>query len=551
MNRRSLIELLLFMAAAMALALAGGSYGVWQSLDHLAFRALYLPQLPGPDPGIRLIDIEYPDELKHQDQPARYRETLGRVMQQLAALPDTDRPRSVLVDIWFASNSAAEESVMAGMAALRAKGVKVYATVEPKDRHGADSADFMQKHNTAIYTRALDGYGHTQLDYAFGVLKYERELALPVFSGAQRVGESRVPALPVLTAIAPEQAVNLPRTLVIPVGDDSVFRDRIHRVALGQGSWTPPFPAAPTTTHVIIGSLAEDSDNVMQRPGPLLLAWALSDLLAGKSSTAREPLNHPAALLGLSVLAAMCAAGVLALSFRMVRGKVVPSRWKRLAGGLAVLSFVLSALLLLALGGVFLLTQQVIPVALSLACAALASGFMWRATLRWIDDELTRTTLEQVKEYRAIQYDVFISYAHEPPENKDWVRRHVSEPITAMRHANGNALRVFFDESAIKVGTSWKHEIEQSLMGSRLFVPVYSDLYFSRPYCQEEINIADHLRIERRLVMLPVARRLDVIPEIYLSKSQFLDVQTRPGWQQELLDAISAELGRDKQQGST
>jgi hypothetical protein len=74
---------------------------------------------------------------------------------------------------------------------------------------------------------------------------------------------------------------------------------------------------------------------------------------------------------------------------------------------------------------------------------------------------------------------------------------------------------------------------------------VHSDCYFTRPHCQEEINIADQLRIEHRLIMLPVARRLDVIPEIYLRKCQFLDVQARPGWQQELLDAISGELARD------
>jgi hypothetical protein len=541
MNRRSLTHLLLFTLAAITLALAGGSVGLWQSIDHLFFRVLYLPEAPVLDSRIRLIDIEYPEELRTQEQPTRYRETLGKVLHQLAALPD--RLDTVLVDIWFSSNPTAEGSVISGMEALHKAKVKIYVTVNPRNPQGPDNADFMQRHNAAIYSRAVDGYGHTQLDYAFNVLKYDRELVLPVHAGGQRIGESHTPALPIVATTMPEQAKNLPPAIVIPAGDDSVFKDRIHHVSLAQGTWTPPFPAAPATTHVIVGSLKEDS-NFLGRPGPLLLAWALSDQMA-KTSTARQPINHPAALLGLSALAALCTAGVLALSFRMVRGKVVPSRWRRLASGLAVLAFMISSLLLLVIGGIVLLAEKVIPVGLPLACAALASGFMRRSALRWIDNERTRAALEHDREERAIQYDVFISYAHDPPENKAWVKQQVYKPIAALRHPNGEPLRVFFDESEIEVGDGWKKKIELSMLGSRFFIPVYSDIYFDRPYCRHEVEIGDHLRIEHRLTMLPVARTLRVVPERYSLIPQILNVQVHREWQTALLDRITVGLASD------
>jgi hypothetical protein len=214
---------LLFLVIALALALVGGVFGVWQMADHFVFRALYLRETPTPGTGIRLVDIDYPEDAR-RDQPQRYRETLGSALMQLATL--TPPPRAVLIDVWISNNPVGAEVIEKGIAALRAKGVKVYAAVDPKDRHGRNTGDFMKSHHEAIYASALDGYGHTQLDYGFGVLKYEREVALPTAAG-----ELRVPALPVRAAFEPERAESLPTSLVIPLGADAVFKPLTHRRA--------------------------------------------------------------------------------------------------------------------------------------------------------------------------------------------------------------------------------------------------------------------------------------------------------------------------------
>ena len=48
-----------------------------------------------------------------------------------------------------------------------------------------------------------------------------------------------------------------------------------------------------------------------------------------------------------------------------------------------------------------------------------------------------------------MQYDVFVSYAHQPPANTAWVKQHVHAPVLAATHADGTPLKVFFDEGSI------------------------------------------------------------------------------------------------------
>ena len=144
-------------------------------------------------------------------------------------------------------------------------------------------------------------------------------------------------------------------------------------------------------------------------------------------------------------------------------------------------------------------------------------------------------------EERAVQYDVFVSYAHDPSENKAWVKSAIVAPLAALRHADGTPYRIFFDEAAIKVGRQWKTEIELALLGTRCFLPVYSERYFERPYCREEIEIADQLRIEGRLRMFPVARAVEGVPERYLRKVQYIDARANPEFMGELIAQIGAD----------
>jgi hypothetical protein len=180
---------------------------------------------------------------------------------------------------------------------------------------------------------------------------------------------------------------------------------------------------------------------------------------------------------------------------------------------------------LLALNAILIGGGRVAPTAFPLACAALASALATHSAFRWVDDADARQSLQRESEERAIDYDVFVSYAHDPPENKRWVKQEVMARLATLRHPDGRPYRVFFDESGISPGRRWKREIELALLGTRCFVPVFCSRYFERPYCREEIELADQLRIEGRLQFLPIAREPSGIPERYLRKVQYLDAR--------------------------
>jgi TIR domain len=531
MSRSGLLRGAAFALIAVVLALAGGALQVWQMADHLVFRSLYLTRPPEPGAGIRLVDIAYPADAR-TGQLAGFRAAQGAALTQLAALPVA--PRVVLLDIWISNNPEGTEPLSQGIAALQARGSKVYGAVDPNDRHRKLSADFMASHHESLYTNRFDGYGHTQLGFGFGVLTYQPELILPM-----KVGELRLTALPVLAVGG--QADTLPASLVIPLGQDAVFKPLTHHLANATGQLAPPIPAGATLDYVVVGSFDEDSDNALKRPGPLLLAWALSDLVAGKASVAREPINHPLALLGLAALAALLAMVSFALAFRTLRPRVAPVRWPVAARSLALASFVVATGVLLGLGGILLLAGRVIPLAFPLVCAALGSACAWLGARRWIVDEQVRRELAGGAEERAVQFDVFVSYAHDPPENKAWVKREIVAPLQALRRADGTPYRVFFDEAEIRVGRQWKTEIELALLGTRWFLPVYSARYFERPYCREELELADQLRIEGRLRMFPVALAAEGVPERYLRKLQYIDAVARPDFIDELIAQMLAE----------
>lgn len=522
----------LWLLLAVALALGAGLLGLWQTVDFAVYRQLYLTQTPQPDGRVQLVDVAMPPEARDGRMQA-FRERQAAALQALARLDPP--PRTVLLDIWISSTPEGVDTLATAVAALQQRGTRVLAAVEPKDRQGLLRGDFMQQHNARFYSQVVDGYGHTQLDAAGGLLYFRCRLALP---SAQ--GQTLLTALPAV-AVPGEDCRE--QTVVIALGDDAAFAPLTHRPAADGAGFEPPFTRTAMPELVIVGSLAADSDNHLARPGPVLLAWAMSDLLRSGQRVARRPLNHPAAAIGLAVAAALSTLLVDRLAFRSLRVRIAPTRWLRLATVLVPLALAAATGLLLAGAGLVALDGgPVIPLAMPLAMAAMAAGWAWTRARDWVREEGLRADLAAPGEERAIAYDVFVSYAHDPPEHQAWVQAQVVTPLAALRRPDGQPLRIFFDTTSIKVGRRWKAEIELALLGTRCVVPVCSARYFERPYCREEIELADQLRIEGRLQMLPVARSVDAIPERWLRKLQYIDARGDTVFAPALCVQVSAVL---------
>lgn len=504
MSLRRLASTLALAFALSLLAVGGGFLGLWQRGDHLVFRALYLPEPPTPASGLRIIDLPYPQGLKNSEEGLQiYRETIAQVLLQLSERRTT--PRIVVIDVHFLKSPAGQSSVIAAIKALQAKGTKVFATVAPVDRHGQDSADFMQSHNEAIYTSAVDAYGHTQFDERNGLLKYDRELTPDAFAGRQKLGTLSIPALPPVAVLEPELVHRLPASMIIPLGDDDAFKGQLHRFDRASGFFVPPLPEEAGISHVILGSLSADSDNQLDRPGPLLLAWAISDLVAGKGSVARAPLNDLRALLALCAIAAGVAYLSFMVAFWMGLKQVTLTEMWRFSVKAALGTFGLAIIALLAIELVAVQAGWVIPVTLPATIAAIASAVaLYRARGELELRQFNQLTQEAM-DMAPLEHDVFISYSHSPETNISWVEQNIFAPLSTLRRPSGEPMKIFFDKRSIGGGQDWRSKIDKSLAGTQVFVAILSKQYFSSDYCMYEAGRAKGGWITKKLQFLPIS----------------------------------------------
>jgi hypothetical protein len=89
------------------------------------------------------------------------------------------------------------------------------------------------------------------------------------------------------------------------------------------------------------------------------------------------------------------------------------------------------------------------------------------------------------------------------------VYEHVYVPFRDAALPDGKKLSIFFDTSSIRAGTGWQTKLSLAIDGSRFIVPVYSDTYFTKPYCRFEILRAHRKWIQagdQSRCVLPVMR---------------------------------------------
>jgi len=124
------------------------------------------------------------------------------------------------------------------------------------------------------------------------------------------------------------------------------------------------------------------------------------------------------------------------------------------------------------------------------ALSILIAGPLCGIWARGVTLEQLRTI--EVKPAAVNDYDVFISYAR---DELQWVDKNLYLPLRDATLPNGRKLQIFFDRDAIQVSSTWQDKIALSIDGSRFIVAVYSEVYFTRPYCIYELRRAHRKRI--------------------------------------------------------
>jgi len=296
--------------------------------------------------------------------------------------------------------------------------------------------------------------------------------------------------------------------------------------------------------YVIVGTLQYDRSPFTDRSGPELLAWALSNALDQGSLVGREAYydaQPPNAMLLLlvPVFSGLAVVAFVALFYQLKR-----TRLRSLRRLLPWLSSGLAAIFGLALFAAFEtwmlashhIQPQVSLISLGVLLASGLSGF--RAYQLILDEEQSIDPTPG----ETYDYDVFISYAH---EEGAWVFEHVYVPFRDATLPNGKKLSVFFDTSSIRSGTGWQSTLALAIDASRFIVPVYSETYFTKPYCRFEILRAHRKWIlagEESRCVLPVMRGhpriLAAVDDI-----QAVSIDDRPDLVQTHVIEILARLG--------
>jgi hypothetical protein len=495
----------------LLLALTGVLMEPLEGLDWKVFNVLNTQRASWPQ-NFEVLDVAWDNDPATTEA---FRHDIARALRTLAALPTP--PEAVVLDVSISSLPLGLDELGAALDELIARQTQVFAAVALyKSIDGELDPDFMRFHaRRQIYDRLSGKYGHTELNVKGRAVWFLP--CLPLDAARPRAGGSCVPALAVSVAESlgrrnydrsPEQ-----RPVVVDMGTGEDLAE--HRWMLQRDSGAIVRHGTPTggsaqvgnaLAHklVIIGNLEYDRVGLLgDRAGTEVLGWTLADQIAPAGAARLKMLTHPAWLLSLTAIFT-----VLALStFSTLRRRVAALRLNLVAVWAVSLVLVLALLALVvvglrvALGAVY---PQVTFVALAVLYAVSLTAHRVRMDLRERAMQEDVSTGTQAAPTDA--YDVFLSYSRTPKENAAWVVENLYGSLSK-QVVDGRPLRVFFDQTSIRVGTAWYFRLAESIQGSRCFVAVYSDEYFQKDFCKFEMGkAAVRLIKDRHFAVVPIVR---------------------------------------------
>lgn len=481
----------------------------WQVLNLLSSRA---PPAFSPDVVIVDVDWNLTDIASDRRRIADFVDGLVR---------SNRRPTAVILDVEFlpcqsnpcAGPMAFADNRLASTIARAAERFPIYATEEPQTARDDVIVGPLEPQDSQIYS-ALSGAAQTHftsIPNARGLFYRVCYAGVPLTnSTGQVVGAQNVWAMVARVLMTPRFFASTPPCdashIPVRLGPQAAANGlSVYRFT--DGRTFKNYGAMDTGTYVVVGTIKYDRLPFVDRSGPEVLGWALSNALDAGSLVGKMPYYdvqpENARLLWLvpafSALTVLAYSAIfLALKRLRLRKLRYPSPW---------LSAAFAAAIGIAVVAVFELAQllahhlapQVSLITLGVVVAAGLSGVRGSQILT------EESEAADVAPAEVYDYDVFISYAR---QDGAWVYEHVFVPFRDAVLPGGGRLSVFFDTASIRSGTQWQSKLALAIDGSRFFVPVYSEAYFKQPYCRFEILRAHrkwvHAGEESRCV-LPIA----------------------------------------------
>lgn len=512
----------------------------WRSVDWRIFGFLNRGTAISIAEDIVVVNIPYNKNLEI------FRTQVAGLLTEMVSGPE-GLPKLVVLDMWI---SGTDERGLAGLERairrLQTAKVAVYAGVDPRREQGVSGQldpEYMERHAQRLYD-ILDGKGHTRIDQKYGVTKYDPKIEIP---GA--LGSEYLQALPIIIAT---NHYNRPvsadvESIIVNLGDAEELRRRTYTFRLGEGgrsSFSQYRPGGEDTPSgarpdfrgklAIVGSLDQDRTSFKKLSGPEILAFAINDRILPSDSALRvKVLASPALLITLVFGFAALAVTLFWLLFR---------KWACFRRQLWLLAFLSLCVCLLGVAlwiwGLSRLNYAYSQVTLVGISILVSTGLSWFYTKRGLELELIVPPSDRPERgaEELPEYDVFISYAR-TPENLAWVKTNVYEKLLKLQKTDGSAFQVFFDQRSIEPGEDWFAKLALAIEGSRFFLPVYTSDYFTRRFCQFEMQRAAPRHVQLGDFIVAIAREDMKIPKQY-DHIQYLDVRTAPDFMDRVIKRI-------------
>jgi hypothetical protein len=539
-----LITFLVFSCAAIALI-------DWQRLDKdLVIRA---NESTGNAYRLntRIIPINIPNAESSVNEGSvdRFRQSLVAFLNAIIAQTEAGKkPDRVVLDYWFDKSPQQIENIKGAILRLKALKVPVYASykLEVKGNGGATFEEIDAAHNSELYNEYLAGsedssagagryhtlvYGTEKLTGGKSTsATYESDVRLAGAFDSVLIGSLVRKVVMDLneSSASPEKL----RGSIIPYqsldGIDNRVYDFVPDSTLHAGRFRARGDAAEP---IGIGNkilVAGDMDNdVIDRvdgrdiPGPYVVARALSDLLENNAQL-KLPVDRRSLVIGQILFFSLFTTLIFALLFKYVK------RLQTKPGVIAVLAFLSAMVFFFAYYEVLISFNRVVPIGNTIAASLVAAGLAWHFAHKFLVTGLAEGSQK---------YDVFISYSH---SQSDWTYKNVYEPLAAFRKPNGDKLNIFFDKKSIGIGEAFTAKYMWAIVDTKYFVPVFSDDYYSKNHCKNEMDCAMKRCVEKLLAIQPIAFSFKAIPEAYATLN-CLDITAQPDFIERIKENLSAQ----------
>lgn len=416
-----------------------------------------------------------------------FRTQMTQALETLAAMDPP--PAVVVVDVGVSTVPIALDRLRAALQALIARHVEVVQVVSlDAFQPGLDYGDALAYQGRVGVFPADTSFGHARFDYSGRGSAWYRPCET-VLARAHGGGPPCVPAVPAVVAHRVDEGAALPddawaRPVVILPPAAARAEAWVWRWTPGRGLVAPPGRPLTATLGgriVVLGDV--DADVVDRWPGPVLLASAIGAAIATPATRGALLLDDGAWALGTAAVASLATLTVFALLRRA-------DRRARHLGAAAIVAALVAALLL---AGAVLLAREAGVLAYQVSFAAIgiavSAAMAWSVASKALRQRALFTSVVADSTAAPTCWDVFVSYSHTPAANVRRVKHELVEPLRRLSTHDG-PLRVFFDESAIRIGTSWYVELAEGIERSRCFVAVYGGDYFNKNFCRFELRKA-------------------------------------------------------------